>query len=208
MTHWDDIYKNYQKGGEAWATLAEEIIPQFIAFVEEAHFPKKHALDIGCGTGKYMKCLYDRGFTVEGIDNSPTAIEMTKSLVPDAIIHNADMHDYEFAHDTYDFIFSISTIHHGMKDQVQRSIDKIYDALVPGGHILITFPDWENARTAEKFKQHLVLGDGVLAPPDGPEKGLPHCFYTEAEAEKLFQAFKNLNLQKDEIHRWIVTGAK
>lgn len=33
MTIWDDIYKNYQKGGEAWATLSEEIHPLFKLFL-------------------------------------------------------------------------------------------------------------------------------------------------------------------------------
>ena len=32
MTVWDNIYKNYQKGGEAWATLSEEIHPLFSKF--------------------------------------------------------------------------------------------------------------------------------------------------------------------------------
>jgi ubiquinone/menaquinone biosynthesis C-methylase UbiE len=55
MTIWDNIYKNYQKGGEAWATLSEEIHPLFKQFLSQSNFELKHVLDIGCGTGKYLK---------------------------------------------------------------------------------------------------------------------------------------------------------
>lgn len=57
MTIWDKIYKNYQKGGEAWATLSEEIHPLFKQFLSKSNFELKHVLDIGSGTGKYLKIL-------------------------------------------------------------------------------------------------------------------------------------------------------
>jgi hypothetical protein len=52
MTIWDNIYQNYQAGGEAWATLNEDIHPLFKKFLEEEAFSLKSAFDIGCGTGK------------------------------------------------------------------------------------------------------------------------------------------------------------
>jgi len=38
MTSWDKIYKDYQSGGEAWATLPEDIGPIFITFLGETNF--------------------------------------------------------------------------------------------------------------------------------------------------------------------------
>jgi SAM-dependent methyltransferase len=78
MTIWDNIYKNYQQGGEAWATISEDIHPLFKQLLSESDFAIKQALDIGCGTGKYLKILQAGGFKTDGIDSSETAVEMTK----------------------------------------------------------------------------------------------------------------------------------
>lgn len=83
MTTWDTIYKDYQKGGEAWATLSEKIHPLFKQFLNESNFEHKHVLDIGCGAGKYLKFLQAGGFRTDGIDSSETAVEMTQKALGD-----------------------------------------------------------------------------------------------------------------------------
>src|SRR3989339_1193628 len=105
MTIWDDIYKNYQKGGEAWATLSEEIHPLFKEFLNESNFKIKYVLDIGCGTGKYLKFLQDGGFKTDGIDSSETSVEMTKgTLEDDSLIVCANMFEFQIPKEKYDLI--------------------------------------------------------------------------------------------------------
>src|SRR5690606_22089174 len=119
MSNWDTIYQQFQQGGEAWATLSEGIDPRFIAFIQKTNFPLKHAFDIGCGTGKYLAYLQGQGFTVNGLDASPTAVKMTQQAVGSgANIMVGDMYDFTYPKNTYDLIVSISTIHHGRKSQV------------------------------------------------------------------------------------------
>jgi len=207
-THWDSIYQHYQQGGEAWATLAEEIHPLFLPFLERTQFPVKQALDIGCGTGKYLQMLAGRGFGVTGIDTSETALQMTKDLVPGAEVVLADMYDWPIPAGRYDVILSVSTIHHGTKDQVAGTIQHIHEALLPGGSIFITIPDWDHAKAKQTPETHETIAPGVSAPLTGPEKGLAHSFYAEAEARQAFAAFANLRLELDLYHRWVITGAK
>src|SRR3989339_1017126 len=96
MTIWDNIYKNYQKGGEAWATLSEETHPLFKQFLRQSNFELKHVLDIGCGIGKYLKILQVGGFKTDGIDSSETAVEMTKKILgDDSIIVCVNMFEFE-----------------------------------------------------------------------------------------------------------------
>jgi len=38
-------------------------------------------IDIGCGNGKYLVFLKTQGFEVNGIDSSPTAVEMRKGFL-------------------------------------------------------------------------------------------------------------------------------
>ena len=209
MTIWDNIYKNYQKGGEAWATLSEEIHPLFKQFLSQSNFEFKHVLDIGCGSGKYLELLQSGGFKTDGIDSSETAVEMTKNkLGDDSIILGVNMFEFEIPKKKYDLVSSISTIHHGTKRQVQKLINRIYEAITDNGKIFITVPDFESSKKWDTFKNHEKIGEGTFAPLSGPEKGLPHSFYTKEEVQKLFSKFKGVKLDLDKIGRWVAQASK
>jgi SAM-dependent methyltransferase len=209
MTIWDNIYKNYQNGGEAWATLSEDIHPLFKQFLEYSEFPLKHALDIGCGTGKYLKLLQAGGFKTDGIDSSETAVEMTKKeLGNDSDILCADMFGYDIPKGRYDLILSVSTIHHGTKEQVRRLVNKIYEEIADRGKIFITVPDLESGKKWNTFKEHREIAAGTYAPLSGPEKGLPHSFYTREEIQELFSKFNDLRLELDHRGRWVIQAEK
>lgn len=209
MTIWDSIYKNYQKGGEAWATLSEEIHPLFKQFLSQSDFEIKSALDIGCGTGKYLKILQAGGFKTSGIDSSETAVEMTKKeLGNDSSILCVNMFEFEIPKNKYDLIISISTIHHGTKEQIQNLINRIYEALAENGKTFITVPDFESSKKWDTFKDHEEVAKGTFAPLAGPEKGLPHSFYTKEEVQKLFSNFKNVKTELDEIGRWVIQTSR
>ena len=207
-TTWDDIYKNYEKGGGAWATLSEDVHPLFMDFISKTKFPKKTALDIGCGTGKYISYLRRLGFATDGIDSSETAVKMTLATMPDTKAEIADMFSFQIPKDRYDLILSISTIHHGTKDKVAKLIQHIHAALADGGSVFITLPDWEHARNWHTFKDHEMIGPGTYAPINGPEQGLAHSFYSKEEVQELFGIFHTMHMTVDSIGRWIVTASK
>lgn len=208
MTVWDSIYQDYQNGGEAWATLREDLDPFFVKFVQTTKFVHKSALDIGCGTGNYLAYLSAQNFKVAGIDNSPTAIRMTeKSLGEKANLSVEDMYSFDIPA-TYDFIFSLSTIHHGQKSQVEKVIKQIYEKLLPRGSILITLPDLKSSKLWESFKDNEQIEPGTFTPLSGPEKGLEHSFFTKEEIENIFSIFSNLKLILSEDGRWYITGTK
>ncbi|MFC1617847.1 class I SAM-dependent methyltransferase [Patescibacteria group bacterium] len=210
MADWDKIYQDFEQGGEAWATLSEDIDPIFSEFTKKTTFPKKSALDIGCGTGKYMKFLEMQGFTVAGIDSSPTAVKMTRELLgKNAKVEVADMFTYRIPKDRFDFIFSFATIHHGTKDKVKKLLEHIYEALLPGGKIFITVPDLDTAlKNWDTFEGQKEISPGTYIPLSGPEKDLPHSFYKKDEVKKLFTKYKNFKIVLDDIGRWMITGTK
>jgi SAM-dependent methyltransferase len=209
MTTWDRIYKNYLKGGKAWATISEGILPAFKRFLRQTDFETKHVLDIGCGTGKYLKLLKSAGFKTDGIDSSKTAVEMTKKSLKDGSkIVLVNMFNFNIPKNKYDLIISIATIHHGTKKQVQNLVNRIHTALIPGGKVFITLPNFENRIKWDTFKKQKVIAPGTFAPLSGPEKGLPHSFYTKKEARKLFAKYKNLKLFLIGHGRWVVQASK
>jgi len=206
MTQWNKIYKQYNNGGEAYATLSEDILQEFINLVKKDKFKIKCALDIGCGTGKYLHYLKCNEFATDGIDSSPIAVKMTKKLLKkSSLIKIENMYLFDIPKNKYDLIISVKTIQHGYKPEIKKLINKIYSSLIVGGKVFITLPDynkkgiwWQDAKEVKK---------GTYIPQTGYEKDLPHSFYEKKEVKVLFHKFKTLKIiTKDRKH--IVIGVK
>jgi len=210
MTIWDNIYKNYQKGGEAWATLDNnDVDEEFKDFIKNNTFTAKNVLDIGCGTGKYLVFLKKLGFATNGIDSSDIAVQMTcANLNDESDIKVANMFEYKIDHDKYDLIISIATIHHGLKAEVEKLINLIYESLLNHGKIFITLPSVSGRKRWDTFKNDKEVGPGTFIPLAGPEKGLPHSFFDEEEVKKLFSKFQNFKIDLDKKDRWIISAKK
>jgi len=208
MTVWDKIYKNYLKGGPAWKSLSESIRPEFKKFIKENNFTDKKALDIGCGDGRYMVYLKSNNFEVSGLDSSQTSISICQEkLGQEAKVEKADMFKYNIPSGQYDFIYSISTLQHGYKEQARELIKGIYQALVRGGKVFITLPDESGADKWQTFKKSKEITEGTYIPLAGPEKGLPHSFFKKNEIIEYFSNFKNIKMEIDKKRRtWIITG--
>jgi SAM-dependent methyltransferase len=210
MTVWDKIYKNYQGGGEEYATLKKALIPEFVDFIGSREFKIKRVLDLGCGNGKYLVFLKNLGFKTDGIDSSPTAVEMTKEvLADDSDIRRCNMYEYEPFPEKYDLIISIAAIHHGLKIQVKSLIKRLYPALVSGGRFFITLPDNEGSAHWTMTVEHEEVEPGTRVPLSGPEKGLPHSSFTAQEIKEMLSDFKKIRMELlVDSGRWIISGEK
>jgi SAM-dependent methyltransferase len=210
MTIWDTIYKNYQNGGPAWASLKEDLHPAFADLVERADFKIKTALDIGCGDGKYLLFLQKIGFQVTSLDSSPTAISLAReSMKNSGQFIVADMFDYSYPLEAYDLVISHAAMHHGIKTKVISLVAQISSTLLAGGNIFLSLPGEDSKRNWPTMAGHETLDDGTCIPVHGPEKGLPHSFFSSQEIKQLLtDQYDNLSINIDDHGRWIITGQK
>ncbi len=210
MTIWDNIYKKYQQDGEEYATLKKGLIPEFLEFIDNHNFKIKKALDLGCGNGKYLAYLKEKGFGVAGLDSSPTAVEMTKEILGgEAEIVCADMYNSSLPEGKYDLVISIAAAHHGLKEQVRHIIKEVYKSLALGGYLFITLPDNEGSSHWTSMAEHKEIEPGVRVPLNGPEAGLPHSSFTREEIRDMFSDFAAVDMQLlADRGRWIVSGIK
>lgn len=101
----------------------------------------KKALDVGCGTGRHVCQLLSRGFSVDAMDPSPYAVEVTRQKAgqvdSQCNAYVCGMEDFE-GEKTYDFILASEVLEHIEDDR--SAVKKISSYLNKGGRALITVP--------------------------------------------------------------------
>ncbi len=124
MTTWDERFR------EGAYPRDPEPSPVLRAMVNT--FPAGRALDIATGTGRNAVFLAERGYDVDGIDQSGEGLEITRERAAERGIDDrlsltrADAKEYDYPASTYDVV-TISFF---------RTLDRLNDikeALTPGG---------------------------------------------------------------------------
>lgn len=200
---WNDILKKYREYGIEWGSLAEEVHPAFLRFIE-AHAPFNAVLDIGFGDGRYLELLEPVSSKLCGVDESKEAIKLAREKVEHADLKNVSVFDFKFPKQVFDLIISFSAIHHGDKKEVVRVLGKLQRALSDNGYVLLTLPGVHAQKTWKTFIDARDLGDGTFVPVSGPEKGIKHSFFTEEEIVHIFEAYNNVRIAKDDRSRWVI----
>ena len=118
-------------------------------------------LEAGCGTGRYFHTLRNTA-SLTGIDISPDMLAKAASPVkkeqiqiPEIKLINANIHDYDFSVQTFDFIYSIGVLGEYTPFTVELA-KKLYALLKPGGVLYFTVYDADEPapvkfRIAQRF---------------------------------------------------------
>ncbi len=130
--HYDQIAHLWQR--DTPASYGISALERALVFATK----KGPALDVGCGSeGRFLRRLADSGFDPEGLDVSARMIELARERHPEATFHCGDITEWQpLKH--YSFISAWdSTFHLPITDQ-QPVMEKLCDALLPGGVLLFT----------------------------------------------------------------------
>ena len=159
--------------------------------------------DLGCGVGRHLVYLGGRGFRMAGADISPTGIERAhaacaeRGLTCDGRV--SDMTALPWPDATFDAALSTSTIHHGLRANILRTIDEVWRLLKPGGLFLADFPSTDRAEYAD-LRAEVAAGNILEVEPntfvderpdsEDADGFLPHHFCDEAEVRDLLRRFR------------------
>lgn len=133
-----EFYAQYDDG-EQWRSGEEH----FNRGVRRAILRAKRAgavLDIGCGSGNFLRCMRAAGFSVSGIEPSGTGSEYAREA-HGIEIHHGMIEDYLAAHadQRFDVITLLNVLEH-LRDPAQILL-QLRQALAPNGVIAIVVPD-------------------------------------------------------------------
>jgi SAM-dependent methyltransferase len=140
---WDKFYNDHGR----FYLLPHPSIPEFIEKLKSIGARK--VLDLGCGSGRHMIALAEKGFEIEGIDFSPAAVRIANeslenhNLPATAII--GDIHEKlaMFKTAEFDAVLAVNSLNYQESDHLLKSIKEINRVLKTGGIALIVLPSQE-----------------------------------------------------------------
>ena len=81
----------------------------------------RHVLDVGCGTGGWLKVVAGLGAVVAGVDISQAAIEMCRRSLPEAELHCGPAEELPFRDAQFDFISCLGALEHFLQPETALS---------------------------------------------------------------------------------------
>lgn len=132
---WEEIYSE----GKALNRYPFDSVVQFIYRNSSRARPRAETkiLEIGCGAGNNLWFAAREGFTVFGVDGSPSAIEFARKRFADeglkGDLHVADFIKLPFNDNSFDFVIDRAALTCSTTSDAARTIAEVRRVLISGG---------------------------------------------------------------------------
>jgi SAM-dependent methyltransferase len=117
-------------------------------------------LDAGCGAGRLLAPLRDRGFDIDGCDVSADMIERCRRRVPDATLWVSALHDLDPPRRYASIVCSGVLGLGSAREQDMQALQRLYEALLPGGTLVL---DNEESPFAWRVHDWGTRSDGEIS---------------------------------------------
>lgn len=184
--------EKYQQHG-AVQTEPMQIVQEAVSLLKKRK--AKKILDLACGTGRHTVFLAQKGFHVTGIDDSKTALQITRKQLEKKRVKNVRVcfgriQQIPFNKESFDAVVCTRAIYHGTSKQIQKALAEVYRVLQPKGlfvfNVLTTnHPDFGKGKRIEK---------NTFVHVHDSEYGVPHHFFSKKEIQRLLIGFNILCL--------------
>jgi SAM-dependent methyltransferase len=129
---------------DAWASAYDDSgsprppNPHLIAALSQVERqPTGRALDLGCGSGRHLPLLADRGCYPIGIDRSAAAIAKSRRCAIGVSLAQASVDALPFADHSFDLIVAWGVLFHLFAEQLHRALGEIQRTLQSGGTAIL-----------------------------------------------------------------------
>lgn len=149
-----------------WAENEEQQVPTYQEAIRRLGLAAADSvLDVGCGSGVFLRLAADRGAEVYGIDAAEALIALARRRVPEADVCVGDMQFLPYADDAFDLVCGFNSFFFAA-DMV-AALREAGRVSKPGGRILIQV--WgDPERCSLTAMKHAVFPLGPPPPADAP----------------------------------------
>ena len=174
----------------------------------------KSVLDLGCGAGRNSVYLAKKGFDVVGVDVSKSALTLANKWAKKEKLANATftlgtMINIPFDDCHLDAVVSISVIHHGVKEDIIRTIAEVHRILKKEGVFLANIASVKDPRygEGEKVEENTY---SILEAFEEKRFEELHHFFTKKEAGEILTCFSHATVEilDEKPNYWKVTAVK
>jgi len=160
-------------------------------------------LDLGCGSGKHILYLAERGFDTYGIDLSERAIEVARKLFDEKKL-NVDLkignifERLPYDSDSFDAIISFRVINHGKREDIENLIREMNRVLKSDGLVFVTVS--KPSKKPKELPKIKRLDQRTSMNLEGEEAGVIHFLFNKEILKKIFEdvgGFEIINLYVD-----------
>jgi SAM-dependent methyltransferase len=121
---------------QAWAVNEEQQTPVYEAALARVGLEAgDRVLDVGCGTGVFLRMCADRGADVAGIDAAHGLLDVARDRVPEADLRLADMVALPYADDSFDLVTGFTSFF--FADDMARALEEAARVARPGAPVVI-----------------------------------------------------------------------
>ncbi|MEC8066979.1 MAG: class I SAM-dependent methyltransferase [Pseudomonadota bacterium] len=138
----DCVKKYYNEHAQEYAKKTAEVFDLKALDSFMSGLPKgAKILDVGTGSGRDALYFKDRGFNVEAIDVSSELCEIASRTLNQPVC-NKSVLDIE-GEGVYDGVWCYASLLHLSREDIQKSIDLMFNALTKGGCLFMSFKHGE-----------------------------------------------------------------
>jgi SAM-dependent methyltransferase len=123
-------------------------------------------LEVGCGSGVFLRCAADAGARVSGLDAAEALIELARERVPEADLRVGDMQFLPYEEDAFDVVAGFNSFFFAA-DMV-AALREAGRVARPGGAVLIQV--WGRAERCDLTAMKAAVAPHIPPPPPGAPK--------------------------------------
>lgn len=137
---------------DGWSSLAAQWSELWAASAAPAHEALiaasgirsgSRVLDVGCGSGEFLRTLAQHGAVATGVDPAPGMVALARTLAPLADVRIAEAEDLPFADASFDVVTAVNALQ--FADDTVDALAEFARVLAPGGFVAVA--NWaEGAR--------------------------------------------------------------
>jgi SAM-dependent methyltransferase len=147
-----------------WAKLEVQMRPSYEETIRRAGIGAGHSvLDVGCGSGAFLRVAADHGAAVAGLDASAALLELARERVPHADLTQGDLQHLPYADDGFDAVTGFCSFF--FADDMVEALREAGRVAKPGAPVVIQV--WGRPERFDLGLMKAVLARFRPPPPPG-----------------------------------------